>query len=118
MRESVKKIKADFFSKKFRFFDMRDSKNSHKAEENEIFFCVKRRKLPKNGKYYEYSYEYGYFHKTPQMEKFIQNNFFTGCSGIQFIQWENCWNVVFDEATILGGISFRMENEEFNKLFV
>ena len=51
------------------------------------------------------------------MDNFIKHEFFTGCNGVQFIQWKDCFNVVFDEQSIIGGISFEMSLEEFSKLF-
>lgn len=54
---------------------------------------------------------------TPKMADFIKNEFFTSCNGIKFIEWENSWNVVFDEAQILGGIHFEISKEEFKTIF-
>lgn len=108
---NTRKITKEFFGMEYRFFDIM---KPHEKGEDEIFFCIERRKEPGPGYYTD---KYGYLKKTPEMKKFIAENFLTGCSGINFIQWDNCWNVVFEEKSIMGDISFKMENEEFKKLF-
>jgi len=110
---NTRKITKEFFGTEYRFFDIMKPL-THEKDENEIFFCIERRK---NLGPEHYTDKCGYLKKTPEMEKFIAEKFFTGCSGIIFIQWPNCWNVVFEEVSIIGDISFKMENEEFNKLF-
>lgn len=107
---NTRKITKEFFGMEYRFIDIM---KPNKKEEDEIFFCIERRK---DLGIYD-THKYGYLKKTPEMKKFIAEKFFTGCSGISFIQWNDCWNVVFEEKSIIGNISFKMENEEFNKLF-
>ena len=103
-------VNADFFGK-YTFINL-SRKNTR--SDDEIFFSIERRD---NVGHYVPTKEYGYMRKTKEMGDFIKNNFFTGCSSVQFIQWSDCWNVVFDEASIIGGISFQMSFGEFNKLF-
>lgn len=103
-------VNADFFGK-YTFINLL-RKNTR--SDDEVFFSIQRRDAV--GQYVP-TEEYGYIRKTKEMEDFIKNNFFTGCSSVQFIQWLDCWNVVFDESSIIGGISFRMSFEEFDKLF-
>ncbi|SEG03660.1 hypothetical protein SAMN05216537_11915 [Lachnospira multipara] len=111
MVDTRKIITKEFFGMEYRFIDIM---KSNEKEDDEIFFCIERRKVlgPEH-----YTDKCGYLKKTPEMRKFIAEKLFTGCSGISFIQWPNCWNVVFEEKSIIGNISFKMENEEFNKLF-
>lgn len=104
-------ITADFFGE-IRFIDL--FKDYTKASEDELFFSIERR--DKDGNYIPQR-ECGFITETPEMKEFIHNEFFTGCSGIKFIEWEDEWNVVFPEKTIIGNISLKMSFEEFNKLF-
>ena len=110
MRNEVKRLSADFLGSVRRI----DIMKNNKREENEIFFTIERR--DENGEYIPQK-ESGYMTKTEEMQKFIDQSFFTGCDSIKFIQWENEWNVVFDESRILGGVSFRMDFSEFDKVF-
>ena len=103
-------ITADFFGS-CRFINL-SNKNDH--TEDDLFFSIERRDADGN---YISQKEYGYIRKTKEMKNFIKNEFFTGCSGVKFIQWPDSWNVVFDELSIIGGISYEMSFEEFNKLF-
>ena len=101
-------ITADTFGPG-RTFNLLRNKVSEKP--NEIFFSVEYRKGDKNF----VGGETGYVEKTPELEEFIKNNFFTGCNGVRFIQWTEDWNVVFNEASIIGNVSCQMSNEEFDK---
>ena len=108
-RENKNNLQASSFGE-YRIIDLsRDKKMG-----NEIFFSIEPR--DENGRYSSLK-TYGYFKISEEMQTFIDRDFFTGCSGIKFIQWNECWNVVFDEASIIGGISFKMSFEEFDKLF-
>lgn len=89
-------------------------KNKHNRKANELFFSIEAR--DKNGDYKRNKF-YGYMELTEKMLDFVKHEFFTGCGGIEFIQWKNCWNVVFNEQSIIGGISCKMSFKEFNKLF-
>lgn len=111
MRTESERLKSDFFGEA-RCIDIHN--NSLKNKDGEIFFSIQRR--GGDNKYIPQK-DYGYLVKTDEMENFIYHQFFTGCDSIQFIQWEHEWNVVFDEKSIIGGVSFRMDFEEFDKVF-
>ena len=110
MRYLINNLKSDFFGS-YRMIDIMKKNNK---EEDELFFSIERR--DEYGNYIPRK-EYGYLKKTPEMNQFLHDEFFTGCNRVQFIQWEDKWNVVFDEASIIGGISFKMSFAEFDKVF-
>ncbi len=98
-------ISANVFGNSMRAIDL--IKDGYKPRsENEIFYSIEY----KNG-----TKEYGFLEKTDEIDDFIKNNFFTGCNGVALIEWDNEWNVVFNEAAILGDISFKMSKGEFDK---
>ena len=109
MRYEVERLTANFFGSVRKIELSKD-----KRENNEIIFSIERR--DENGKYIPRK-EYGYMTKTEEMHELIDYKFYTGCDRIMFIQWEDEWGVIFDETSIIGGISFRMDFDEFDKVF-
>ncbi|SDW49430.1 hypothetical protein SAMN05216391_10941 [Lachnospiraceae bacterium KHCPX20] len=94
----------------FRFCDLMKAK----AQPGELFFTISPR-----GEKADFPYslkKYGYLKIGPVIQKIISQTF-TGCDGIEFIEWKDCWNVIFEERSIIGNISYRMSFEEFSKLF-
>ena len=106
----AKTLNSRDFDKDFRFVDIMKAKK----RPGELFFSISPRgekaDFPCSLK------KYGYFKIGPGLEKIIPQ-LFTGCGGIEFIEWEDCWNVVFEERSIIGDVSYRMSFEEFSKLF-
>lgn len=106
-----------FWGNKIQFVDL--FKEKYHREPNQLFFSIEALDPEKDAKEYHHkSIANGYITETDEMEKFIKENFFTGCNGLKFIQWDNGqWNVVFNEATILGSTQFRITDADMREIF-
>jgi hypothetical protein len=111
MRTITRELKPTDFGS-FRTVDLLHEKCS--AQHGELFFSIEPRN--KDGKYSSKKV-YGYIKLTNSLSEYLSHELFTGCGGIQFIQWEDCWNVVFDEKSIIGNISFHIPFDDFHKIF-
>ncbi len=122
-------ITASEFGKKIRSVDL--FANYERSNGNELFYSIERRNHDKNikdnfGRVATFlpTKEYGYIDMPEELKEFTKsgNGFFTGCSGVEFIEWDpkaqypdGVWNVVFEEKSIIGSVSFKMTPEEFEK---
>ena len=107
-------ITASFFGdQNIRFVDL--LKDKVRRSKDELFFTIEGR--GEKGNFPSDKKQYGYMKLTDGLKEFIKKYFITGCEGVSFIEWKDCYNVVFDERSIIGGISYSMSFEEFNKLF-
>lgn len=106
-----------FWGKDIKFVNL--LKDKFHREFNQLFFSIEAIDTEKDIKEYHHkSIATGYITVTNQMEKFVKENFFTGCNGLKFIQWDNgVWNVVFNEATIIGSVSFRITDKQMKQIF-
>lgn len=86
----------------------------------EIFFSIRRR-LPEeaaNGSTYPFSKaEYGYTEMSPGMREMFGTLFSDRPDNrsIEFIEWKDSWNAVFEDGIYISSRSCRMEKDEFEK---
>jgi len=105
----------DFF-KGCKLRKIEDITKLHKEDKRagEVFVSIKKR--TEDNKYLR-SNEYYYMTANDNIRNIDNNMLYTGLSGIEFIQWENVWNVVFEERSIIGSVNRRMSFDEFSALF-
>jgi len=101
-----------------RFISFRANNKDQPRQPDEVFFIIKRRVYhEKNGKK-SFSFkpsEYGYIMVTTGMKK-IFDTLLDGNPGnrsIECIEWDDSWNIVFEDGVYISSRMCRMEKAEF-----
>ena len=81
---------------------------------DEVFFTIEKKR--KYGKGYELAKKCGYIQMTDSMQTIFDTLLLSRSynRSISFIEWNDCYNVIFEDGVNISSIQCRLEKEEFD----